>query len=173
MSKPRLKYGQLAPEGLAKMTALEHYLNTETGLEVSLAGLVRLKASQMNGCEYCVRVHTAELKRINETADRIAGVADWRSLEIYTKRERAALAWAEAVTNIQDGHAPDVLYDEVRAHFSEVETVNLTLVITTINAWNRIAISLGAFPGHGDAGQDSSSHGESSHSPGDASGVVA
>jgi AhpD family alkylhydroperoxidase len=149
MSNPRLKYGQLAPEGLARMTALEHYLNTETGLEASLMGLVRLKASLMNGCEYCVRIHTAELKRANETEERIAAVGDWRGSEAYTKRERAALAWAEAVTNIQDGHAPDAVYDEVRAHFSEVETVNLTLVITTINAWNRIAISLGTHSEHG------------------------
>jgi alkylhydroperoxidase family enzyme len=102
----------------------------------------------MNGCEYCVRLHTSELQKVNETAERIAGVADWRSLEIYTKRERAALAWAEAVTNIQDGHAPDVLYDEVRAQFSDVETVNLTLVISTINAWNRVSIALGAHSGH-------------------------
>lgn len=171
MSKPRLKYGQLAPEGLAKMSALEHYLNTGSGLEASLLGFVRLRASLMNGCEYCIHLHTAELKHGNETAERIAGVADWRSLEIYTKRERAALAWTEAVTNIQDGHAPDVLYDEVRAHFSEVETVNLTLTITTINAWNRIAISLGAFPGH--AGQDDSDHAESNHGAGEAGGVTA
>jgi alkylhydroperoxidase family enzyme len=75
-------------------------------------------------------------------------VANWRSLEVYTKRERAALAWAEAVTNIQDGHAPDVLYDEVRKQFSDVETVNLTLVITTINAWNRISIALGRHSEH-------------------------
>jgi alkylhydroperoxidase family enzyme len=85
---------------------------------------------------------------LNETAERIAGVADWRSLEIYTRRERAALAWAEAVTDIQDGHAPDVLYDAVRAQFSDVETVNLTLVITTINAWNRISIALGRYSEH-------------------------
>ena len=148
MSEPRLRYGQLAPEGLAKMTALEHYLNNETGLEASLLGLVRLRASLMNGCEYCIHVHTAELRKVNETAERIAGVAVWRSSEAYTKRERAALAWTEAVTNIQDGHAPDVVYDEVRAHFSDVETVNLTLVISTINAWNRIAISLGAHSEH-------------------------
>jgi AhpD family alkylhydroperoxidase len=148
MSEPRLKYGQLAPEGLAKMMALEHYLNTGTGLEPSLLGFVRLKASQINGCEYCIRLHSAELKKMNETAERIAEIGDWRGSECYTKRERAALAWAEIVTNIQDGHAPDAVYDEVRAHFDEVETVNLTLVITTINAWNRIAISLGAYPGH-------------------------
>ena len=102
----------------------------------------------MNGCEYCIRLHTSELRKMNETAERIAGVEEWRSSKAYTKRERAALAWAEAVTNIQDGHAPDVLYDEVRAHFTDVETVNLTLVISTINAWNRIAISLGAHTGH-------------------------
>jgi AhpD family alkylhydroperoxidase len=167
MSEPRLKYGQLASEGLAKMTALEHYLNTETGLEPSLMGFVRLKVSMMNGCEYCIRLHTSELRKMNETAERIAGVEGWRSSEIYTKRERAALAWAEAVTNIQDGHAPDAIYDEVRAHFNEVETVNLTLVITTINAWNRIAISLGKYPGHG-----SPEHDDSVQAVTDAGGVV-
>jgi AhpD family alkylhydroperoxidase len=148
MSEPRLKYWRLAPDGLAKMRELEHYLNTETGLEASLLGLVRLRASLINGCEYCIHVHTAELRKLNETAERIAGLADWRGSEAYTKRERAALAWTEAVTNIQEGHAPDVLYEAVRAEFSEVETVNLTLAISMINAWNRIAISLGAHSGH-------------------------
>jgi AhpD family alkylhydroperoxidase len=161
MSEPRLKYGQLAPEGLAKMTALEHYLNTGTALEAVLLGFVRLRVSLMNGCEYCVHLHTAELKKLNETAERIAGVGDWRGSEAYTKRERAALGWAEAVTDIQEGHAPDAVYDEVRAHFSEVETVNLTLVITTINAWNRIAISLGAYPGHGIPGHGIPGHDDS------------
>jgi AhpD family alkylhydroperoxidase len=148
MSEARLKYGELAPDGVAKMRELEHYLNTRTGLEPVLLELVRLRASLMNGCEYCIHMHTAELRKRNETAERIEGVAAWRGLEIYTQGERAALAWAEAVTNIQDGHAPDVVYEEVRAHFSEAETVNLTLAITAINAWNRIAISLGAYPGH-------------------------
>jgi AhpD family alkylhydroperoxidase len=148
MSEPRLKYGQLAPEGLAKMTELEHYLNTGSGLEHTLVELVKLRASLMNGCEYCIRLHTSELRKMNETAERIAGVEEWRGSDLYTKRERAALAWTEAVTNIQDGHAPDVVYEEVRAHFSDVETVNLTLVISTINAWNRIAIALGAHSGH-------------------------
>ena len=147
MSEVRLKYGQLAPEGLAKMTALEHYLNTGTGLEPSLMELVRLRASLMNGCEYCILLHTSELKKADETPERIAGVADWRGTPLYTERERAALAWAEALTNIQEGHAPDAVYDAVRAHFSDVETVNLTLVISTINAWNRIAISLGSHSG--------------------------
>ena len=144
MSEPRLKYGQLAPEGLAKMRELEHYLNTGTGFELPLREMVRLRASQLNGCEFCVRFHTAELKKANETEERIAGVAEWRGSELYTARERAALAWAEVVTNIQDGHAPEAVYEQVRAQFSDVETVNLTLVITTINAWNRISIALGA-----------------------------
>ncbi len=159
--EPRLKYGELAPEGMARMRALEHYLNTDAGLELSLLGLVRLRVSLMNGCEYCIGLHGAELKRLHEATGRIDGLADWRGSEAYTKRERAALAWAEAVTDIQQGHAPDVVYDEVRAHFSEAEAVNLTLTITTINAWNRIAIALGAYPGHG-----SSAHDRSTDAPG-------
>lgn len=147
MSEARLKYGQLAPEGLAKMTALEHYLNTGTELDSSLREMVRLRASLLNGCEYCIGLHTGELQKMGESEERIAEVAEWRNSRLYSQRERAALAWAEAVTNIQDGHAPDVLYEAVRAEFSGVETVNLTLVITTINAWNRIAIALGSHSG--------------------------
>ena len=152
----RLEFYKLAPEGLEKMTALGHYLNTETGLEPVLLDLVRLLASLMNGCEYCIKLHTAELKKLHEPEERIANVLEWRgagagSGGAYTQRERAAFAWTEAVTNIQDGHAPDAVYAQVREHFSELETVNLTLAITTINAWNRIAISLGDYPGHAGA----------------------
>ena len=144
----RLEYGKLAPEGMAKLTALGHYLNTETGLEPVLLDLVRLLASLMNGCEYCIHLHTAELKKLHEPEERIAGLADWRGSTAYTQRERAAFAWTEVVTNIQDGHAPDEVYAQVREHFTEVETVNLTLTITTINTWNRIAIALGNYSGH-------------------------
>jgi AhpD family alkylhydroperoxidase len=147
----RLKYGQLAPEGMAHMAALGHYLNTATGLELVLLDLVRLLASLMNGCEYCTNLHTTELRKLNETEERIANVMEWRGSNAYTQRERAAFAWTEAVTNIQDGHAPDAVYAQVREHFSEVDTVNLTLAITTINAWNRIAISMGNYPGHAGA----------------------
>jgi AhpD family alkylhydroperoxidase len=151
----RLEYAKLAPEGIEKLRALEHYLNTGTNLEPVLLDLVRLRASLMNGCEYCIHLHQAELKKLNEPPERIAGVADWRAAHpttgAYTQRERAALAWTEAVTNIQDGHAPDAVYDEVMTHFSDVETVNLTLAITTINSWNRLAISLGNFSGHAGA----------------------
>src|SRR5215831_20202398 len=134
MSEQRLKYFHLAPEGMAQMRALEHYLNTGTGLEANLMEMVRLLASSINGCQFCVQYHTVELRKKNETEDRIAGVTRWRSSDLYTQRERAALAWTEAVTNIQEGHAPDEVYEEVRKHFSDAETVNLTLVITTINA---------------------------------------
>ena len=144
----RLKYGELAPEGLAKLRELEHYLNTASSLEATLLDFVRLLASLRNGCEYCIHLHQTELKKLNETPERIAGVGEWRGSRAYTERERAAFAWTEAVTNIQEGHAADVVYDEVRAHFSEVETVNLTLAITNINTWNRLAIALGNYPGH-------------------------
>jgi AhpD family alkylhydroperoxidase len=157
----RVNFYKVAPEGMARMTALGHYLTSESGLEEVLLALVRLRASLMNGCEYCIRLHTMELKKLHEPEGRIAGVADWRGggaggagaegASAYTQRERAALAWTEAVTDIQDGHAPDAVYDEVRAHFSEAEVVNLTLAITTINAWNRIAIALGEYPGHAGA----------------------
>jgi AhpD family alkylhydroperoxidase len=147
----RVDYGTVAPEGLAKVRELGHYLTVESGLEMVLMELVRLRASLLNGCEYCIKLHTAELTKLHEPEGRIAGLAEWRGAGAYTQRERAALAWTEALTNIQDGHAPDAVYDEVRAHFSEAETVNLTLVITTINAWNRIEIGLGDFPGHAGA----------------------
>ncbi|HEY4379642.1 MAG TPA: carboxymuconolactone decarboxylase family protein [Acidobacteriaceae bacterium] len=147
----RLDFYKLAPEAIAHMTALEHTLNSTTGLERSLLDLVRLLTSLLNGCEYCIHLHTAELKKENETPERIAGLSEWRGSNAYTQRERAAFAWTEAVTNIQEGHAPDEVYAQVREHFSEVDAVNLTLAITTINAWNRLAISLGSYSGHAGA----------------------
>ena len=146
MGEYRLKYGQVAPQGLEKLRALEHYVNADSGLEHVLLELVKVRASLLNGCESCVRVHRAELRNAGETEERIASIADWRNSAAYTKRERAALSWTEVVTNIQDGHAPDAVYEEVRAVFSEAETVNLTLGIATINAWNRMAIALGSRP---------------------------
>lgn len=144
MSDVRMKYGQIAPAGIEKLRALEHWVNSDSGLEHSLLELVKLRASLLNGCEACVRVHTAELRKLGESEERIAEVAEWRNSEAFTKRERAALSWTEVVTNIQDGHAPDAVYEEVRSAFSDVETVNLTVAIATINAWNRLAIALGS-----------------------------
>jgi AhpD family alkylhydroperoxidase len=146
MGEYRLKYGQIAPQGLEKLRALEHYVNAESGLEHILLELVKVRASLLNGCESCVRVHRAELRNAGESEERIASIAEWRNSAAYTKRERAALSWTEVVTNVQDGHAPDAVYEEVRAVFSEAETVNLTLGIATINAWNRMAIALGSRP---------------------------
>src|SRR5580693_4317046 len=114
MSEPRLRAGQLAPEGLARMRELEHYLNNGAGLEASLRELVRLRVSLMNGCQYCVVLHTSELNKVNETAERIGGVASWPSFTTYAGGEKAALVWAESVTNIQYGHAPNVIDEEVR-----------------------------------------------------------
>jgi AhpD family alkylhydroperoxidase len=144
MSDVRMKYGQIAPAGIEKLRALEHWVNSDSGLEHSLLELVKLRASLLNGCGACVRVHTAELRKLGESEERIAEVAEWRNSEAFTKRERAALSWTEVVTNIQDGHAPDAVYEEVRSAFSDVETVNLTVAIATINAWNRLAIALGS-----------------------------
>lgn len=145
----RLDYSKLAPEGMAKMRELEHYLNAKAGLEANLQEFVRLLASKRNGCEYCIALHTAELHRHNETADRIANVEHWRDSQLYTQRELAALEWTEALTNIQDGHAPDSIYNALKEHFTDVEIVNLTLTITSINAWNRLTISLGEHAGRG------------------------
>jgi AhpD family alkylhydroperoxidase len=105
----RLEYAKLAPGGMARMAELGHYLNTETGLEPVLLGLVRLLASLMNGCEYCIHLHSAELKKMHEPEERIAGLAEWRGVTAYTQRERAACAWTEAGSKIQDGHAPDAV----------------------------------------------------------------
>ena len=140
----RLKYAELAPQGLAAMRGVEHYLNTATGLEPVLLEFVGLRASLMNGCEFCVGMHTKELKKHHETEGRIGGLADWRDSDAYTQRERAALGWAEAVTNIQAGHAPEEAYQAVLAHFSETEVVNLTLAVASINAWNRMSIAFRA-----------------------------
>jgi AhpD family alkylhydroperoxidase len=149
----RVDYMKAMPEAMRQMRGMGHSINTASGLEMSLLELVRLRASEMNGCHYCIEMHRAELKKMHEPDGRIDGVAEWRGAGsgtggAYTQRERAALAWAEAVTNIQEGHAPDAVYTQVREHFSEAETANLTLAITVINSWNRLEISLGDYPRH-------------------------
>jgi AhpD family alkylhydroperoxidase len=140
----RLKYAELAPAGMTAMRGVEHYLNTGTGLEPVLLELVRLRASLMNGCGFCVGLHTKELRKHHESEGRIGGLADWRHSDAYTRRERAALGWAEAVTDIQVGHAPEEAYQAVLAHFSEAEVVDLTMAVASINAWNRLAIAFRA-----------------------------
>jgi AhpD family alkylhydroperoxidase len=136
----KLKYPKVSPEPFARQSALEHYLTAESGLEHTLLEFVKLRSSLLNGCHFCVDLHTYELKKVNETPERIASIADWRNTDLYTHRERAALAWAEAVTNIQDGHVPDAVFEEVSQHFTEKELVDLTWAAASINAWNRMGI---------------------------------
>jgi len=143
--KPRLNFFQAAPETIKALTALETHLQG-SGLEQSLIELVKTRASQINGCAYCINMHTQDARKHGEAEQRLYLLNAWREAPIYTDRERAALAWTEAVTLISETHAPDDVYAEVRAHFSEAETVNLTVLIGTINAWNRLAISMRAVP---------------------------
>ena len=138
--KPRMNYYQAAPETIKALRAVETQI-LASGLEKSLIELVKTRASQINGCAYCIYVHTADARKRGETEQRIYLLNAWRESPLYTDRERAALAWTEALTLIAETHAPDDLYEDVRAQFSESETVNLTTLIGTINAWNRIAIS--------------------------------
>lgn len=139
--KQRLRYPELAPQGIAAMSAVEHYLNAESGLEAVLIELVRLRCSQLNGCEYCIALHTAELIKHHEPRTRMDAVTTWPQSDAFTERERAALAWAEHITNIQQGHAEDAAFTAVRRHFTDAELVNLTLAIASINAFNRMAIA--------------------------------
>ncbi len=141
----RLDYVKLAPDGIEKLRELGHTLATTSGLEPVLLELVRVLASRRNGCAKCTHVHEAELRKMHEPADRIAGVVDWRESNAYTQRERAALAWAEAVTDIQDAGLREAAKASVREHFTDAEIANLTLAIAAINAWNRMEIATGAF----------------------------
>jgi AhpD family alkylhydroperoxidase len=143
--KPRMNFQQAAPDTVKALMALETQVQA-SGLEQSLIELVKTRASQINGCAFCINMHTQDARKHGETEQRLYLLDAWRETPVYSDRERAALAWTEAVTLISETHAPDDAYDEVRKHFSEAETVNLTMLIATINAWNRLAISFRAVP---------------------------
>jgi AhpD family alkylhydroperoxidase len=143
--KPRMNYYQAAPETVNALMALENQV-TSSGLEQSLIELVKTRASQINGCAFCINMHTQDARKHGETEQRLYLLNAWREAPVYTERERAALAWTDALTLISETHAPDDVYQEVRAQFSETETVNLTMLIATINAWNRLAISFRSMP---------------------------
>ena len=143
--KPRINFQQAAPDTIKAFIALEAQIQS-SGLEQSLIELVKTRASQINGCAYCINMHTQDARKRGETEQRLYLLDAWREEPAYTDRERAALAWTEAVTLISETHAPDAVYSEVRAHFNEAETVNLTMLVATINAWNRLAIALRATP---------------------------
>ena len=142
----RIDYRKVAPEGYQAMSGLERYVRG-SGLEPSLLELVKLRASQINGCAYCIDMHWKDARARGESEQRLYGLMAWRESPYYTERERAALAWTEAVTLIADSHVPDELYEEVRQSFTETELVNLTFALVAINGWNRLAISLRTEPG--------------------------
>ncbi len=144
--EPRFKSEKVAPGAYKAMLGLEQYLH-QCGLEEPLLHLIKLRASQINGCAYCLDMHWKDLRAIGENEQRLYSLDAWRECPYYTDRERAALAWTEAVTLITNGHVPDSVYEEVRPHFEEKELADLTLAVATINAWNRLAISGRAVPG--------------------------
>ena len=145
MSK-RLDYTKAAPEAYQAMLSLEKYVH-DCGLELSLLELVKMRASQINGCAFCLDMHSKEARAAGETEQRLYLLGSWREAPFYTERERAALAWTEALTLISESHVSDELYTEARQHFNEKELVNLSLAITTINSWNRWAIGFGTAVG--------------------------
>jgi AhpD family alkylhydroperoxidase len=136
----RLKYARVAPEALRAMRAMQDYVNA-TGLEHSLLELVKLRASYMNGCAYCVDMHTKDSRAAGETEQRLYMVPLWREAPFYTDRERAALAWTEAVTRLGEHGVPDSVYEEALRQFDEVELVQLTMAIVAINGWNRLSVA--------------------------------
>jgi AhpD family alkylhydroperoxidase len=138
--QPRLDFAQLAPGARMAMFGVEKYAR-ESGLEAPLLELVRLRASQINGCAYCIDMHTKDARAQGETEQRLYTLSVWREAPFFTSRERAALEWTEAVTEIAASHAPDDVYDRARAEFTETELVNLTMAIVAINGWNRLAIA--------------------------------
>jgi len=144
--KARLNYAKAAPGVYDAMDALDRYLQ-DCGLERSLLLLVQLRASQINGCAYCLDMHWKDLRAIGETEQRLYSLDAWRESPYYTVKERAALAWTEAVTLLADGHVSDAVYEQVRSHLSERELSDLTLAVAAINAWNRLSIAARLVPG--------------------------
>ena len=143
---PRIDYRQFGQEALQAMLALEKYLSG-CGFDHKFMHLLKLRASQINGCAYCIDMHAIDARAAGETEQRLYALDAWRETPFFDDRERAALAWIEAVTLVAQGHVPDAVYQEARQHFSEKELVDLTYLAATINAWNRLAISLRAVPG--------------------------
>jgi AhpD family alkylhydroperoxidase len=142
----RFNFMKAAPGACGAMLGLERYLR-ECGLEQRLLYLITLRASQVNGCAFCLDMHWKILRVSGETEQRMYSLDGWRECPYYTERERAALAWTEAVTLVATDHVPDAVYAEVRAQFSEKEICDLTLAVVTINAWNRLMIAARTVPG--------------------------
>jgi AhpD family alkylhydroperoxidase len=154
--QPRIDLTNLSPGVMNEMLGLEKYLHA-CGLPASLLLLIKLRVSQINGCAYCLDMHSKDLRAAGDTEQRLYLLDAWREAPFYSERERAALAWAEAVTLVTEGHVPDEVYKQARSQFTEEELVNLTLAVVTINGWNRFSIAFRSVPG---AYQAQQSHAE-------------
>ncbi len=144
--EPRINFHQANPKAFSAMLGLERYVES-SGLERTLLHLIKTRASQLNGCAYCIDMHTKDARMDGESEQRLYVLSAWRETPFFTPRERAALAWTETVTLIGETGAPDEAYEAVREQFEEEELVALTLAIITINGWNRLAISFRTVPG--------------------------
>ena len=138
--KMRLDPAKVAPAAYHAMLALESFVNKSSKLEGSLLQLIKMRASQINGCAFSIDMHSKDARMNGETEQRLYALSAWRETTFFTNRERAALAWTEALTLITEGRAPDEVYAEIRKEFGEEELVNLSLAIIMINGWNRFAI---------------------------------
>jgi AhpD family alkylhydroperoxidase len=143
---PRIDFLKTDPNAVKAMMALQNYVNA-SGLESRLLELVKLRASQINGCGYCIDMHSKDARAHGETEQRLYGLDAWAETPFYSERERAALSWTEALTWVGDGHVPDSAYTQAREHFDEKELVNLTMAVVAINGWNRLCIALRVVPG--------------------------
>ena len=142
----RQDYKTIVPKAYAAMLEVETYVRNSS-LEKSLLELVRTRASQINGCAYCLDMHTKDARTAGETEQRLYALSTWRETPFFTDRERAALEWTEVVTQISSNHVSDALYERVRQYFSEKELVDLTMAVIAINGWNRLAIAFQSVPG--------------------------
>ena len=156
--QPRIDYRKLAQEPLKPLLAVEKYLGG-CGLEHKLLHLVKMRASQINGCAYCLDMHSLDARADGETEQRLYTLDAWAETPFFTDRERAALAWTEAVTLVSQTHVPDDVYEETKKHFSEKEIVDLTFAVGMINMWNRLAISTRAVPGRYKSAQTAAASG--------------
>jgi AhpD family alkylhydroperoxidase len=136
----RIDFVKAVPGAYRAMAGLERYVR-ESGVEHSLLELVKIRSSQINGCAYCLDMHWKNARAAGESEQRLYSLDAWRETHFYSERERAALAWTEAVTKVADTHVPDDVYEQARQHFSEEELVNLTVAIVSINGWNRLMVS--------------------------------
>jgi AhpD family alkylhydroperoxidase len=143
---PRLDYQAFSPDALAAMRALERHLSS-CGLDHTLIHLLKMRASQINGCAYCLDMHSIEAREAGETEQRLYALNAWRETPFFSDRERAALAWIEALTLVATSHVPDTVFAEVQGQFSDQEIVDLTYLAAAINSWNRIAVAMRSLPG--------------------------